>query len=237
MGAYLLHLCDSKTSITALILGTCVLVSVKLPVVRQRVGAVGAYTVGVFICFWAVDSLFGVKQSIVQELGRDMTFTGRTDVWRELLSLHTDPIIGTGFCSFWSNQYYLSKLPYWVAFSAHNGYVETYIDGGMIGVFFLILMLFATGLKLNRRLATGGNYALFRFSVLLVIIVASFSESHFARMGPLWFIFLVVALDPPCPDAMTVKDEESEDHTPVFNTVRIVPGDMAPSLIQTARAQ
>jgi exopolysaccharide production protein ExoQ len=234
MGVYLLHVCDSKTSIAALILGGCVLASVKLPVVRQRIGALGGYTLGSILCFWALDSLFGVKESIVRSMGRDMTFTGRTEVWRELLKLDTDPIIGTGFCSFWSNQYYLSKLPVWVGLSAHNGYLETYIDGGMIGVFLLILMLLAIALKLNRGLSTGGNYALFRFSVLLVIILASFSESHFGRMSPLSFVFLVAAVDPPWPHTVAVaQSEESDKGAPVFDSVPIAPGDMAPSLIQT----
>ena len=237
MGVYLLRLCDSKTSISALIIGSAILASVKLPVVRQRIGAVGNYTVAAVISFWTLDSLFGIKESVIHGLGRDMTFTGRTDVWRELLSLDIDPIVGTGFCSFWSNNYYLARLPEWVAFSAHNGYIETYIDGGTIGVALLILMLIVVGLKINRQLGDGDNYALFRFSVFLVTILANFSESHFGRMSPLGFLFLLVAVDPPWPNrAIAPDDQMSEETSPELAPVRIAAGDMVAQMIQPARA-
>ena len=231
-GAYLLHLSDSKTSITALLLGGCVLVSAKLPLLRERIGAFGAYTIVGILCFWALDSLFGIKESIVSGMGRDMTFTGRTDVWRELLSLNTDPIIGTGFCSFWSNNYYLAKLPEWVGFSAHNGYLETYIDGGFIAIFFLTVMLLAVGLRINSKLVDGGNYALFRFAVLLVMIVANFSESHFGRMSPLGFVFLLAALDPPWSEQAVADgfEDEDKDEELAGSPVPLVAGDMAPAV-------
>jgi exopolysaccharide production protein ExoQ len=218
IGAYLLRLCDSKTSIAALILGGLVLISVKMPFIRQRIGAVGGMTIAGIVAFWTLDWFFGIKESVVGSMGRDMTFTGRTDVWRELLKLNTDPIVGTGFCSFWSDNYYLSKLPDWIAFSAHNGYLETYIDGGMIAVSLLVLMLLVVGLRLNKTLAGGDNYALFCFSILLVTIVANFSESHFGRMSPLGFLFLLVAVD--SRSHAKIADDE-------LSPVPLAPGDMA----------
>lgn len=133
---------------------------------------------------------------VVGGLGRDMTFTGRTDVWHDLLELHTDPIIGTGFCSIWSDERYLSQLPL-VAGSAHNGYLETYLDGGVLGLVVLGVLLLAMGWRVNRQLRTLEDYSLIRFTILLAIIVGSFSESHFGRMGPLWFVFILTSLTIP----------------------------------------
>jgi exopolysaccharide production protein ExoQ len=197
IGAYLLHLCDSQTSILCMIIGAVVVASVKLPIIRKRVAAFGLYAVGGILAFFALDSLLGIRDAILGTMGRDATFTGRTDVWRELLALNTDPIVGTGFCSFWSNDYYQSNLPEWVAFSAHNGYLEVYIDGGYIEVFLLVLMLLVVGLRINRQLAVSGNYSLIRFATLLVILLGDISESHFTRMSPLWFMFLLTALELP----------------------------------------
>ena len=197
IGAYLLYLCNSQTSLLCLIIGACVLASIKLPFLRKRIGALGLYALGGAIGYLVLDSLIGIKDAILGTMGRDATFTGRTEVWKELLALHTDPIIGTGFCSFWSNQSYRSQLPNWVAFSAHNGYLEIYIDGGYIELFFLALMLLVVGWRINRQLTTSGNYSLVRFATLLVTIVGDFSESHFTRMSPLWFLFLLTALEFP----------------------------------------
>ena len=67
----------------------------------------------VVLMFWVLDQTIGVKERVVTNLGRDMTFTGRTDVWRELLGLHTDPLLGVGFMSFWDDKSLLSRLPEW----------------------------------------------------------------------------------------------------------------------------
>lgn len=194
MGAYLLNLCDSKTSILCLILGAAILFAPRLPFLRERVGAMGLVIIIGTAGFFLLDYIFNIKGILLGMLGRDATFTGRTDVWRELLALKTDPVFGTGFCSFWSDQRYLSKLPEWVGLSAHNGYLETFIDGGFVALFFLGIMLLVTGLRLNRHLSFGGNYALFRFAVFIAIIIGSISESHFGRMGPVWFVFLLTSI-------------------------------------------
>jgi exopolysaccharide production protein ExoQ len=197
LGGYLLHQSSSQTSLILLILGAGIISAVRVPVLRQRIGALGAYTLAAALVFYALDSTIGIKEDLVGSLGRDMTFTGRTDVWRELLALQTDPLIGTGFCSIWSDKSYLSRLPVWVGASAHNGYLEMYIDGGMIGVFFLVVMLLAIAIKTNHHLKTGGNYAVVRFAFLAVMLIANYTESHFGRMSPLGFVFLVTALEVP----------------------------------------
>ena len=211
IGAYLLNLCDSKTSIFCLIIGTVVLLSPRIPFLRSRIGALGGYVLAVTAGFYLLDWFFGIKEEIVEGMGRDMTFTGRTKVWQVLFALNTDPILGTGFCSFWSDPTYQSQLPKWVASSAHNGYIETYIDGGWIGVVFLVILLGVTGIRLNAELEAGGHYALFRFATFLAIVIGSFAESHFGRMGPLWFLFLLAALDPYSLPRPVLNDGVPED--------------------------
>jgi exopolysaccharide production protein ExoQ len=197
IGVWLLKLADSKTSIACLFLAAVILASVRLPLFRRKVTAFGGYAFVAIIAFFLLNWMVGIIEPIVHMFGRDMTFTGRTDVWRELLALKTNPVFGTGFCSFWDNQYYRSRLPSWVAFSAHNGYLETYLDGGMVGLFFLGLMLLTLAFKLNRQLSSGSNYAVVRFTVLLITIIANFSESNFGRMTLLGFLFLLAAIDIP----------------------------------------
>ena len=197
IGAYLILQCDSKTSIVCMALGIGVLVSIKLPLLRRRIGALGIYTLLGALAFYAADFFFGIRESVVSGLGRDMTFTGRTEVWREILALKTDPIFGIGFCSIWSNNIYLERLPIFVRGSAHNGYLEMYIDGGLIAVLLVVLMLLTVAWRINSQLTRRGNYALLRFAFLLAALIGDFSESHFGRMSSLWFAFLLIALEMP----------------------------------------
>ena len=194
IGVYLVHLCDSKTSILCLAVGGFILAAARMPVLRRRIRALGFWAFASVLVFFSLDALFGIKEAIVHSLGRDMTFTGRTDVWRELLALNTNRLVGTGFCSIWSDQHYLSKLPDWVSGSAHNGYLEVFIDGGMIGLLLLVVLLLAAGVKINRQLRFGGDYVLIRFAVFVAMLIGNFSESHFGRMSPLGFLFLLVVI-------------------------------------------
>jgi O-antigen ligase len=209
MGVYLVRLCDSKTSIACLGIAGCLMAATRLPLLRRRISALGTWTLVAVLALFALDSAFGIREEIVRSMGRDMTFTGRTEVWQQLLSLDTNPIFGTGFCSFWSDQDYMAKLPIEIVGgrSAHNGYLENYIDGGVISLFFLGTMLLVTFLRINRQLSSGSNYAVMRFAVLAVVLIANVSESHFGKMSPLGFLFLLAAVDPLRAEAARAADE------------------------------
>lgn len=196
IGAYLLYQCDSKTSILCLVISACILAASRIPFLRARLSMLGVGSLVAAVMFSVLDWAFGIKEAIVTGLGRDMTFTGRTDLWRELLALKTDPWIGTGFLSFWSDKKYQSQLPYYLADgrSAHNGFLEVYLEGGGIGVFFLIVMLLGVGWQIHRKLSVGGDYVLIRFAVFVTVLIGDFSESHFAIMSPLGFLFLLTAI-------------------------------------------
>ena len=217
MGAYLLRLADSKTSITCIILGGLILVSLRLPVLRNRIGALGFYVLFAITGFFVIDWFFGIKESALQQMGRDMTFTGRTDVWRELLSVGTDPTLGTGFMSFWDDMHFRSKLPEWVAYSAHNGYLEVYLAGGFVGIFFLITMLGATGLRINAALGWNDDYDVMRFAAYVSTLVSNFSESNFACMTPMGFLFLLTAIGYADTSSETLTTPETFATTSLFD--------------------
>ena len=81
-----------------------------------------------------------------------------------------------------------SQLPEWVAHSAHNGYLEEYLAGGWVGIFFLVVMLLAVGLRINKALRWDGDYGAFRLAVLFAFLIGNFSESNIACMTPIGFL-------------------------------------------------
>jgi exopolysaccharide production protein ExoQ len=194
LGVWLLSLCDSKTSIVALVIASAIVCSIRLPLLRNRIRALGTYAFIGAAVFLVVDSQFGLSEAIIRSLGRDMTFTGRTDVWRELRNVGTDPLLGVGFMSFWDDQTFLSKLPKWVGPTAHNGYLEVYLAGGMVGTALLALMLLVVITRINRALADGTGYSAVRFAIVVMMLIANITESNFAHMTPLGFLFLIAAI-------------------------------------------
>lgn len=193
-GLWLLYLSDSKTSMVAFSVGMAFVVATRVPVLQRRIGALGGLSLVAIAGFSLLDWIFGLSHAVVENLGRDMTFTGRTDVWRELLAVGTDPVFGTGYMSLWDDAALRAKLPDWVAFSAHNGYLEIYLAGGLLGAAALGLMLLGTAARINRALATGETFAAVRFGIFVAALIANFSESNFACMTPIGFLFLIAAI-------------------------------------------
>jgi exopolysaccharide production protein ExoQ len=192
---WLLWQSDSKTSLTCVIVGGLLITAVRLPLLHRRISAMGPAFLVLGVACYFLDLSFGFSTALVSSLGRDMTFTGRTEVWHALLGLHIDPLFGTGFMSLWDDPQLRGRLPEWVAGSAHNGYLEIYLAGGIVGVAFLALMLLVTGLRLNQALrAGGGHFAVVRFAIFLAALIANFSESNFASMTPLGVLFLISAI-------------------------------------------
>ncbi len=194
IGSYLLYLCNSQTSLVCLALASTILLATRLPVIRARLPAIGAGVAVIFISFLVLNQFFDVQKTIIHGLGRNTNLTGRTDVWEVLKNVGTDPTIGTGYMSFWDDESFQTKLPKWVAFSAHNGYLEMYLCGGQICLCFLGLMLLATGVKINKAIVWDGDYGVVRFSIFLVALVANYTETNFAWMTPIGFLFLTAAI-------------------------------------------
>ncbi|MBP7143128.1 MAG: O-antigen ligase family protein [Opitutaceae bacterium] len=194
MGIYLLYQCNSQTSMLCLAVGSFIVISSRLPFLRKRIGAFGLYALIAGAAFYVLDAEFGLSKELVGAMGRDMSFTGRTDVWRELLEVGTNPIIGTGYMSLWDDPFYRNQLPYWVASSAHNGYLEIYLMGGWVAIGLLSFVLVWASVRINASLRQGDNFSLMRFAILAMALTMNFSESNFACMSPMGLLLWLAAI-------------------------------------------
>ena len=193
---YLLSIADSMTSLVCAALGSCLLVAASLSSVRQRPGRVEAYGVAVLLLVWTIDLLFDVKEAFVESLGRDTTLTTRTDVWPVLLRYQENALVGAGFNSFWAGRR-LVELAEAVGgiIQAHNGYLETYLNGGIVGLSLLGIVLAAGYLRVRREIALGSPTASIRLVFLLVAIVHNLAEASFHRLSLLWFVTVFALME------------------------------------------
>src|SRR6185437_16083170 len=97
------------------------------------------------------------------------------------------------------------------AFSAHNGYLEILLAGGWVGVSFLSLMILGVGWRVSRALPSGTNYSAVRFAIFVVALVANYTESNFAEMTPLGFLFLLGGIGSVMPSPMNVHVTSGEE--------------------------
>ena len=197
LGLWLFKMSDSKTALMCFAVGSALIASSGIGFVRRNASKLMVYGTVAAATVFCADKAFGITRQVVESLGRDMTFTGRTEIWDELLRLKTNPLLGTGFYNFWTDGGYLEQLPEWIAFgrSAHNGYLEMYLDGGLIGLALIIMLLLLFGRRIHRSIGRGDEWAFLRLAVFAVTVVYSFSESTFGRLTPIWFVCLLAAIE------------------------------------------
>lgn len=187
---YLLLLIDSQTSLVCASLGSVLLVTLfKVrswtynPGRIELVGILGGTIVGL------VNLFVDVKEVFLQSVNRDPTLTTRTDIWPILIEFQDNPLLGQGFCTFWAGERMveLEAVTFGII-QAHNGYIETYLNGGIVGMTLLGLLLLATYLRIRKHLILGIPDSHIRLVILIIAVIYNFSEASFNKIGPLWLV-------------------------------------------------
>ena len=109
-------------------------------------------------------------------LGRDATFTGRTEIWASLVpDVAREPILGAGFGGFWTPE---TRESHQIG-EAHNGYLDMVLQLGVVGLLLLVAFLLSSCRKAHRALAYDYDWATFGISLCLMASVHNISESSF----------------------------------------------------------
>jgi len=191
MSWYILTLANSATSLVCTIFGSVLLfvfMSPSFPSVRRRLevyGVAGAVVVAL------LNLTFDLKGTFFETVERNETLTTRTDMWPVLIDHQTDVLVGPGFNMFWSGER-LSRLPeaYRDFLQAHNGYLETYLNGGIIGLTLLMLVLLSAYWRARKQLAVGAPEWCMKMVIIIVALGHNWAEASFNKVGPLWFMTL-----------------------------------------------
>lgn len=200
-GVYLLSIAHSSTSMTCFFLGSGVVVATNLRAIARRPSLVYALSLAIF-CVGGLAIFVGGMEGAASALGRDATFSGRTNIWAAVIAAASNPIIGIGFESFWNspnvmivqrslalvNWYHPEGLN-----EAHNGYLEIYLNLGWIGLCFVVLILATGFLRAARILRRDGDLGSLMLAHIITGAIYSVTEVGFRTLSPMW-IFLLLAV-------------------------------------------
>lgn len=195
---YLLHTANSMTSISCLVLAGTILVSTMQQKAAPRARMARLLIFGCVA--FALMGLFGDPRTMLKSVGRDPTLTGRTIIWHAVLSLHSNPIIGEGFESFWMGprlQAVTDLTGGQHLQEAHNGYLEVYLNLGWIGVALLVNLIvhgYRSSMASFRRAPQFGRV---RIALFTAGVIYSFTEAGFRMLSVAWFGFLLAAIAVP----------------------------------------
>ena len=195
MAVWLLWRCDSVTSLACFAIGAGVVMSASCPGVRRRGWAIQLIVVLSVAIGGGVLFLNGVP-GLLEALGRDPTLTGRKDLWDLCLGLSGNPLVGTGFGSFWLGPRLetLWSVYFWHPIQAHNGYIELYLNLGWIGLLAFAFAMIGAGRRAVRTAAGDGPAAALWLAYFTVGLVYNCTEAAIVPMHPVWMCLVIAAI-------------------------------------------
>lgn len=142
-------------------------------------------------------------ETIFGTFGKDMTLTGRTEFWPQMLaSLEKRPILGYGIQGFWQSWRgeanpagHIFNSGGFVPPNGHNGFLDLAMELGWLG-----LIIFSISLTLNFIKAVAlwrrANFleAVFPLMLLGYIVMANISETQLFITSYIWFCYVLVAV-------------------------------------------
>ena len=194
MTLWLLRLSDSATSKLCFLIGCIVIIGIHWRFRSTRPLWLKIAIPASICLYLALESFFGLTDFITSALGRDTTMTGRTEVWHAVIPFNPNPLLGAGYEAFWLGPRLrdLWAQFWWQPTQAHNGYVEVYLNLGLIGLFIVALFLFV-GYRRIWATAKTSELVSFSLAVWIVMLLANVTESGVFK-GPLWLFLLVNSL-------------------------------------------
>ncbi len=197
MVAWLFVQANSVTALSSFLLGAALLIAIGTRVLGRKRWLVHLFVVSLVAVPFATLFL-ELGGSALQGMGRDSTLTGRTEIWARVIALVNNPVVGTGFESFWLGGRLEAMHRYQLSLNeAHNGFVEFYISLGWIGILFLAFLIvrgYRNIITWFRRNPKTGNL---RLALFVIVIVSSFTEAAFRTESISWIVFLLITMVTP----------------------------------------
>jgi exopolysaccharide production protein ExoQ len=195
MAIFLLWKANSVTSIACFALSGAVMILIRRRALARRPLLVHSLVAVVVVGAFCVLFL-GIGSGLLQNVGRDATLTGRTDIWQLAISLSGNPLVGTGYESFWlgSRLEAVRRIYPNHVNQVHNGYLEIFLNLGWIGVILLAVLIVSGYRKIAAAVHRQYSAADLMLAYFVVGIVYNFTEGGFKMMYPVWIFFLLATM-------------------------------------------
>ena len=108
----------------------------------------------------------------------NITFTGRTNIWKGIIEMILARKSGYGYATFWGNNQYSAQYysKYYIGGHAHNGILEMLIQFGFIGTVILIIWLCRNIKILKEKKLYKYIEVKFSYMCLVFIFITSITE-------------------------------------------------------------
>jgi exopolysaccharide production protein ExoQ len=208
MTAYLLYLTNSATSQVCMIVFLFIFFASRFPTVKRRPKTFILSGLMLAIVIGFLNETFHLKEAILSMVGRNENLTSRHPMWEELILMNPDPMFGVGYESFWLGE---RMKAVWVNYEgiiqSHNGYLETYLNLGIIGVILMIGTIVSGFKKAIKYLSENYDFAFIKISIIIVVALYNWTEASFYGTSTMFMLFILVAFYIPKNSQSTKTDK------------------------------
>lgn len=230
---YLLLLSDSRTSQVVLI--AMLLLAPIYQIIRRNGGKVIIpISLGFGIVLAAIAAIAITNaDSLLIVMGRNPTLTGRTEIWKAIWNAITKQmLLGYGFDGFWAGIRGKSADVIltlgWVAKHSHNGFLDIWLDLGIVGLAVFLTSYFGAlwrALQMLRRHAGSGAY--WPIHYLVFMLVYHLTEGPILRQNSIYwalYVATVVCVHSVRSPAVEVAVEEAREGGELETQLDYLPG-------------
>src|SRR5262249_27160668 len=189
---------DSVTSLACLVLGCSLMFAMSSPTLARKPALMHLLVALTLSIAFAVLFL-NAGAELVGAIGRDTTLTGRIDLWAQLLSMNRDPLLGTGFESFWLGNRLkeLWSIFWWRPNEAYNGFLEVWLNLGWVGVALLAVVIVTGYRNIVVSFRRDPQVARLQLAFFAAGLIFGLTEAAFRMMTPTWIMFILAVIAVP----------------------------------------
>ena len=194
-GLWLLSEAHSATSGTCFAIGAALVLVTGLGRFKGRPSAVQRLVL-TFAVVGSLIKLTGADAIVVQWIGRKPDLTGRPEIWAVVVPMAPNRLIGAGFESFWLGPrllYIWSIFTHMLINEAHNGYIEVYLNLGLVGVALIVLILIDSYRRAIVAFRIDPDSAGLMLAFVLTSVIYSYTEAGFRMLDATWTFLLWVS--------------------------------------------
>lgn len=209
---FLVLMSTSKTSLLGMMLGFGILLA-YLWMQKGKLVTISSLWLMSTVAISAYMVLIVAPEAVVAIIGRDLTLTGRTDIWEVLIQLISErPLLGYGYGAFWGADsmpaYRVRLETEWIVPTAHNGILEVVLAVGWLGGG-LFIFDFLINLVRSVTTMTTRPTSLYAFGYFILFAMFSISESVFLQQNSITWVTYVALVGKLSLDARN-RGEEKE---------------------------
>jgi O-antigen ligase len=182
---------------TVLLAGAALFAGLRRAERRTRAGILLAGGVGGVA---SLALLYAERVRLMASLGRNATLSGRTEIWQAVWPFVMQrPWMGWGYAAFWQGwtgpSFDVSAAVHFLVFHAHNGYLDLWLQTGVIGLGLFVLAYGRAWLRAGQRLARGQmRDLLWPVSLLLVVGLYGLDENTVLIPNGIFWTVLVMTM-------------------------------------------